>query len=159
MRRPSRLHMGFVVVGGTLAILALGGAQVAFPWFFGPLGLVAAILIDLDVFLLFLRRRSARQGLLRRGPRYPLVKFGPVDRRYATRQMDALEKEIAATALVTAVILTVFVASLVLYTTTTDFPVFFAAGLMVLATARLVDGLLFTPLPSESELWDTTDDH
>ncbi len=158
MRRPSRLRIGVVVVGGTLAILALAVGQVALPLVFGPWGLVAAILIDLGVFL-YLRHRHAVRQTPRRGPRYPRVTFGPVDRRYATRQADALEKEVAATALVTVFVVTVFVASFVLYTTTTDFPIFLAAGIMLLATARIMDGLLFTPLPSESELWDTTDDH
>lgn len=158
MPQPTRLRMAVVVVGGTMAILALGTIQVAFPLLFGPWGLAATILIDLDVVLFFWRHAALRK-VSWRTPRYPLVKFGPVDRRYATRRVDDLELETTATAAVTAVILTIYVVSRVLYQTTTDFSVFFVAGMMLLATVRIAAGLLFMPLPSEAELWDTTDDH
>ncbi len=92
-----------------------------------------------------------------------MITWGPVDRRYAVRRVDALEKDIAATALVTSVMLVIFAVSYVLYASgpwsDSTFSVWFAAGLILLATARIVEGLMFTPLPTEAELWDTTDDH
>ncbi len=163
MARPSRLRIAVVVVGTTFAILMLAFLQVGLPLAFGPGGLVAAILIDAGVVLLYHHRRAARREARRRGPRYSLIVWGPVDRRYAVRRVDALEKDIAASALVTSLMLIIFAVSYVLYAGSPwiqpTFPVFFAAGLMLLATARIVEGLMFTPLPTEAERWDTTDDH
>ncbi len=154
--------MAVVVVGGTLAVLILAFFQIALPVVFGLWGLAALMLLDFGLFFLYLHRSTAHKPRPRRG-RYPLITWGPVDHRYAARRVDALEKEITASAVATGVIALIFIVSFVVYRGAPwihpTFPVFFAAGIMLVATVRILDGLVHTPLASESELWDTTDDH
>lgn len=163
MPRPTRLHMVVVVVGGTVAIMALAFIQIALPIVFGLWGLATAMLIDLGVFLFFLRRQAAHRKPKKKGGRYPLIKWGPADRRYATRRVDALEKEITATAVVTGIVLLIAWVSwgALRFPSLYDWnvTVLVVAGVMLLASVRILDGLLFTPLKSESEYFDTTEDH
>ncbi len=154
--------MAVLVVGGTLAVLILAFFQIALPLVFGLWGLAAVLLLDLGLLLLYLHRRTAHRSRPRRG-RYPLITWGPVEHHHAARRVDALEKEITASAVVTGVIALIFIVSFVVYKGAPwihpTFPVFFAAAIMLVATVRVLWGLVLTPLASESELLDSTEDH
>ncbi len=157
--------MILVVLAATLAILGLLVLQVWAPLALGPWGLVAVALLDLSLWLGHRYRRAVRRAVWGSPPRYPLVRWGPVDRRYRTRRVDALEKEITA-----AFVFAVFLAAL--YVTgevvridalvaDSDINLLLFGSIMAMIPLQLLNAYIMAngQWAPRFDLEDTTDDH
>ncbi len=150
------------MVGGiTLGILVLFGVQFLIPYVLGPWGLIVVLVLDLLLFLVL------RPGRARRKPSRSVTRitWGPVDRRYVSHDKHPLETEVAATFLFAAFLVVIYavgvgirVDSLVLSPNL----LLYLVGSLMTTFAWLVLRLWHganRSLESESEKYDTTEDH
>lgn len=176
MTRPKasedrRVQPALVVGGITLGILALFGLQFLIPYYMGPWGLVAVGLMDLAIFLELRHRRTVRRRQRKRGRGPPV----PGDRRNVDRGRRPLEDEF-----VVAIAFVVFVIGYVVEGVglgadawSPDMnPILIVVGTVITIAAYVAlrgtgwkyygwgsGGWRYGAPPSESEQYDTTDDH
>ncbi len=105
MRQPSRIHIAVVVVGGTLAILALLVLQVFLPFELGLGGFLAVAALDLSLFLAHRYRRVVRKI----PPGYLLGMRQSDRQRLAARRAKARARTLAGTVLVVLFVLGLYV--------------------------------------------------
>lgn len=161
--RPSlgrQLRAALLVVGITLGILLLFFLQFALPYWMGPTGLVLVGFVDAIVYLVLHHRRAARR---RARLAQRMVTHAPMGRD-VTRDEAPLRDE-----LVIVIALLVFVVGFsiegailqVQMWSLTDFLVFLGAGAIMVFAALLLWPYewRFYDRRSESDKYDTTDDH
>lgn len=163
-RHPRAFAALFIAAVG-LGFVGLLALQVLVPLVLGPAGLLLIVSFDLSLILAFhhAHRHPAR-------PRYPHVTFGPVDKRYRARRRDAVESDFVATYAVIVFLLLLYAVGVALrveyLAVDSDFALYLAGGVIT----TIADLLLapywgqFVPwgywaLQSESELFDTVEDH
>jgi len=166
-----RLRPLLVVGGMTLGILILFGLQFLLPYILGPWGLVVVGLMDLAIFLELRHRRTVRRLRRERG-RSPRI---PGDRRSVDHHVHPLEDE-----LLVAIAFVVFVIGYVVegiglgadaWSPGVN-PVLVVVGTVITVAAYVAlrgtgwtyygwtsGGWRYGTPPSESEQYDTTDDH
>ncbi len=164
------LHRALVVGGITLGVLLLLVLQFAVPSFFGPMGLFVIGLVDATIYLEFRHHRTVRRELRMRDRNVS----GPEHRIKAVRSKRHVGDEFGVT-----IALLVFVLGLCLegvglgaYSSSngTGFvPLVLGTLLTVAAYSTLLYygwasgigclGWGYVDMRTESELWDTTDDH
>ncbi len=166
------LHRALVVGGITLGALFLLFLQLAVPSFFGPIGLFVIGLVDATIYLEFHHHRTVQRKLRMRSGNV----LGPENRIKAVHYKRHLEIEFRVT-----IALLVFVLGLCLEgvglgadasSNGTGFvPLLLGTLLTIAAYSTLLYygwasgigylgwGFVDTAMRTESELWDTTDDH
>ena len=154
-----RTHPALVVGGITIGILSLLFLQFAIPYFVGPFGLVVVGLLDLTIVISVRNRRLARK----RSQRLPVIRWGPVDPRYVLHRRNRLGTEMAASAVLAlfiAVVYAVGVAVRVEYWwIARDLTLYAVGSILTSIGIWFTFGFEWGRLPSESELFDTTEDH
>ena len=154
-----RVHPALVVTGITIGILFLFFVQFAIPYLIGPIGLVVVAFLDLSIYLWLRHRRIARK----RPRKYSHVIWGPVDRRYAVKRHDALQKEIAATFVFGAFLLGLYMLGVALRVESlwlsTNIDLYLLGSIMTAIALRFSMGYRYAWIVPESEKFDTTEDH
>ena len=134
--------------------------QFLIPYALGLAGLILVGLLDLIIYLALRRRARVRK----RPRRYPHVEFGPVDRRYVVRRKKGTaEEEVAAGFLLATFAVLVYVIGFAVrveyWWVSPDVVLYILGSAMTTAALYIVRMFLTESVPSESDLFDTTEDH
>lgn len=155
------MHPALVVSGITLGILTLFGIQFAIPYFLGPWGLVVVGVLDLLLFLELRRRRSRRTRPRKSGR----IVFGTVDRRYVSHAKRPLEAELVATFAFAVFLVAIYALGVGIrfesLAVSPNLDLYIAGSILTTLAWVILRRWSSTEraLESESEKYDTTEDH
>ncbi len=155
-----RLRAAGVVGGITLGILLLFLLQFAIPYWIGPAGLVVVGFVDAAIYLEARRRRALRK----RARTSNRAVGGPVDRHPVTHTKHPLEDEVVATIALIVFVVGFSMEGAVLQAkpgSLMNFVLFQVGAVMMTIAAVMWWPYEWRPydLRSESEKYDTTEDH
>lgn len=156
-----RIPPALVVGGLTLGILMLFVLQFAAPYYGGLWGLVLIVILDLLIILEVRLRKTTPPRPLKKSR----IVWGPVDPRYISHVKHPLELEVALTFVVITAMVGIYVLGTVFQGVSLgpdfDFNLNTVGVVMILMATWVLRGFLIQSavLKSESEKYDTTDDH